>query len=1210
MSFVPNLSVNPFAGQMGVQGTPAASPMYPDQQSNPFTPSDQGAGSVPTAAPSPGDTQGAGTPPQPSPGVVSPQPQASSPSMAQPAADLDPDAMLAQMDQREQATQTGENDPDAILRQMDAKEKQTTDDGHSAAYNWAAGINKGLAQGLAIPVRGMSQATGLIQAGLGGAIKALGGKDFGETVMRAGLKIVKDAGNADDNPDLRTIRTILDHIGGNTNPDPDSMAGKIGENTTYAMANIMAIQAAAPTLAAKTGMGALTIIGRSIGEAALHNPWTAIIGEAALGTPGATIAGEATDDNPTAAGVAGMAGNTIAQLVGNPIQRIIGVAAKYGVKLTTAMAETAVNTVDRVTSKVKGTPAASTAQPIVPDDIIDAHRAAEQHARNVGETVVQAAQAKRATVPGTPEYDQASTLLEHAQGLEEAANVEADKTWRAIPASVRNKYNQQSEAIRSEASDVVRPQVFAEEQLTGDRKLVTDRINNALNSVKPTEEGMTSELYAQRISEGLQDAEKMTAKMEGRLYGRVNMKQKMPDRDTPLSDLADATHEMQTKFEPQDIPIPAIQRLNQVFAATNAAGVAQPLPTLQRVRAIMTSLGTTRRQELAQPSPNYQMVKNLSALQTLGAKWLGEAFPDNIPLQQAREFSQFYHANFSNSDMLPFLRTTAQGGQRIRAEDTLNQLFSRPFALKDIYAAVNNVMDHPAFAAVAKSLGPTEPIPEPNNPLKTFPTLGGLADKWGPQKPVDQNWDHPYGAKAGNVDAKMLSPPYPDRTSTKLFGPEDQQRLGQLSSDLENGIRSQFQEELGKVISTPKANGVLPDASEIALKQQSIVAKWSDRIKSFSGVAGEVQAAMQDALKGVADRRVIEDSALAKFFETKDPQVAVQRVWSSANPAALARNLINGEAGVGGFIKDPAALEGFRAALVDKLFAQGRGDPRAIQRILSENPKLDRLMNVAVGGDRMDRLDRIMTNLVATQDQSHSKWAEFWITGARLASLKLSAMMPKIGEGAELMQASIFSQTAKKAVMGILHKDTAENLLKDAIRNPAAERLLLQSGNGNWKTYADAMRDMHRDQIALRRVLRFGDGVIQAYNAAQSNEDGPGPVDHRPSVANSNIGADRGWSLNDFNPIGTANAMDTSQLPNSPNIDDRRGDKSPTDDAIGSIMRSGNPSQTIMRNRATTNINRSGRDANDRAGGFPVPQGPDGLPFDASRNPFMPAGAR
>lgn len=1112
MSFVPNLSVNPFASQMGVQGSPAASPMYPDQQSNPFTPPVQGAGSVPTAAPSPGDTQGAGTPPQPSPGVISPQAQAPDQSMAQPAANLDPDAILAQMDQREQATQTtqaGENDPDAILRQMDAKEKQTTDAGHSAAFNWAAGANKGLAQILALPVRGISQATGIIQTGVGAAIKALGGKDFGETVMRAGMKIVKDAGNADDNPDLRTIRTILDHIGGNTNPDPDSMAGKIGENTTYAMANIMAIQAAAPTLAAKTGMGALTIIGRSIGQAALHNPWTAIIGEAALGTPGATLAGEATDDNPTAAGLAGMAGNTLAQLVGNPIQRVIGVAAKYGVKLTTAMAETAVNTVDRISSKISGTPAAESLKPIVPDDIIDAHRAAEQYARNVGETVVQAAQTKRAAIPGTPEYEQASALLEHAKGLEAQANAEADKAWQAIPASVRNKYNQQSEAIRSEASDIVRPQVFAEEQLAGDRKIVTDRINNALNRVKPTEPGMTSEIYAREISEGLQDAEKMTAKMEGRLYERVNMKQKLPDRDGPISDLTDATHEMQTKFEPGDIPTPAIQRIHQVFSPISENGLPQPMPTLQRIRAIMTSLGTDRREELAKPSPNYQKVKNISALQTLGAKWIGEAFPDNIPLQQAREFSQFYHANFSNSDMLPFLRTTVQGGQRIRAEDTINQLFSRPFALKDIYATVNNVMDHPAFGPVVKSLGPTEPIMPPNNPLKEFPTLGGLADKWGPQKPIDQNWDHPYGSKAGNIDAKMLSGSYPDRTSTKLFGPEDQQRLAQLSTNLENGIRSQFQEELGKVISTPKANGMLPDASEIALKQQSIVTKWGDRIKSFSGVAGEVEAAMQDALKGVADRRAIEDSALAKFFETKDPQVAVQRVWSSANPTALARNLINGEAGVGGFMKDPAALEGFRAALIDKLFAQGRGDPRAIQRILAENPKIDRLMNVAVGGDRMDRLDRIMSNLVATQDQAHSKWAEFWITGARLASLKLSAMLPKIGEGAELMQASIFSQTAKKAVMGILHKETADVLLKDAIRNPAAERLLLQSGGGNWKTYADAMRDMHRDQISLRRVLRFGDGIIQAYNATQSNEDGPGPIDHRPSIANSNIGAER-----------------------------------------------------------------------------------------------------
>lgn len=1158
---------NPFAK--------ATTPMLPSMgqdSSNPFSPppmTPQGAGSVPNAAPSPAVTQGAGTPPQPTAGVPSPQaapqPQATT--------DQDPDAILAQMDAREQASQTGENDPDAILAQMDAREKQSTDETHSGLFNWGAGANKGLANLIAYPVRGITQASGLAQAGLGKAIQALGGKDFGATVEQAGLQMIRDAGNSENNADLHTIRTILDHLGGNTRGDENSMAFKIGENTTSAMANIMAIQAAAPTLAAKTGMGALTIIGRSMGEAALHNPWTAIVGEAVLGSPAATIAGEATDDNPTAAGLAGMAGNAAAQLVGSPVTRLVNVAAKYGVKLTTAMADTVLDTVNRITSKVSGNPLKNPA-PIVPDDIIDAHRAAEQNARQAGEVVVQAASTFREamkmggtshpasplnaqeaapiyaalataekarvssinarqptddldreiagykmqlnppnTITGNPEANKAFILLQHAKSMEANANASADRAWMAIPEQVRNKYNQHSEAIRSEASDIMRPQVFAEEQLEGDRKLVTDRIQSALERVKPTEPGMTSEIYATRISEGLQEAEKMTSKMEGRLYNRVNMDKKLPDREGPLQDLADAAHEMRTKFEPDDIPIKAVQRLNDVFSAQDASGQPQALPTLQRIRAIMTSLGTERRQELALPSPNYQKVKNLSVLQTLGAKWLGEAFPDDIPLQQAREFSQFYHANFSNSDMLPFLRTTAQGGQRIRPEATLEEMFKRPYAFKDIYAAVNNVMDHPAFKGQVTITGPTMPIPSPNNPLKDFPTLGKLADTWGPQKPVDPNFDHTYGLEAGNYKAKGLSTNFPPGRfgDGKLFGPEDQARLGQLSSDLENGIRAQFQKELGDIISTPKTStGALPDASEIALKQQGIVNKWGDRIKSFSGVAAEVQAAMQDALTGVQNRRAIEDSALAKYFETKDPQNAIQRVWSSANPAELARALMNGQAGVGGFLKDPAALEGFRAGLVDKLWAQTKGDPRTIIRTLAENPKLDRLMNVALGTDRMDRLNRITSNLVAMQDQAHNKWAEVLITGARLASLKVSAMLPKIGEGAELMQASIFSQTAKKAVQGILHKQPAEELLKDAIRNPNTERLLLGSQGGNWRGYTEAMRDMDRDRLMLRRVLRFGDGIIQAYNATQSNDqDGPGPVDHRPSLANSNIGSVR-----------------------------------------------------------------------------------------------------
>lgn len=1190
---------NPFASPL-----PGLNPGQMET-ATPFTP--QGAGSVPNAAPSPPATQAAGTPAQPAGGVI-PQQQAAP-------AEINPDDLLAQIDAKEKAG-VGDEGFSSLLQQIDAKEKAgqaPEENDHSGIYNWAAGINKSVASAIAYPVRALSQVTGLADVGIGKAAKALGGRDFGQTLEDAGKKIIAGANDGENGPEINMIRNIMEHIGGGNHPDPDSMLGKIGENTAFAMANVMAIQAAAPAWAAKTGMGALTVVQRAIGNAALHNPWMGIIGEAALGTPAATIAGEATEGNPTASGLAGMAGNTAATLLGNPVQRILGAASKYGVKLTTSGAQAVVDTFDRVASKVAGIEPKANPSPLVPDDIIDAHRAAEQAARNAGEVVVQAAAAMpdRAHWDGnkmvrgnpdtkSPEYIQARTLLDHAQALEARANTEADAAWQAIPASVRNNYNQQSEAIRSEASDVVRPQLFAEEQLAGDRHLVNGKIEAALSRVKATDPGMTSERYAQEISAGLQDAEKMAAKMEGRMYGRVNLKERLPERAGPLQDLAAATHEMRTQFDPDDVPVKSIQKLQTLFAPQSSPGVFQQLPTLQQVRAAMTNLGQQRREELAKLTPNYPLVKNMSQLSVLGAKWIGEAFPDNIPLQQAREFSQFYHQNFSNSDMLPFLRTTAQGGQRIRAEDTLNQLFQRPRAFTDVYAAVNNLMDHPSFDPVVKVTPGS-----PERPSYSYQRLGQPKEfgKIGPQpvtgsgQVVSPGYPPSHGSSAGAYG-----------NTGKLFNPDDQARLGQLQSDLENGIRASFQEELGKVIATPKTTtGELPSVSEAALKQQAIINKWGDRIKSFSNVAAEVQAAMQDALTGVAERRAIEHSALAKFFETKDPQVAVQRIWSSANPAALARNLITGEAGVGGFAKDPAALEGFRAALIDKLFEQTKGDPRAILRILAEQSKTARLLDVAVGSDRMDRLQRMASNLVNMQDQSHSKWAEVLTTGARLASLKVSAMLPKIGEGAELMQASIFSQTAKKAVQGILHKQPAEELLKDAIRNPAAEKLLLGSQGGNWKGYTDAMRDMHRDQLMLRRVLRFGDGIIQAYNATQSDDNnGPRPVDHRASLSHSNVGAARGLSLSDFNPVGSAQAMDLSRMPSSSNIEDRTSYKGPRRETMfGDIVRSGNPSQTIIHNRSVINVDKQARDANDRNHGVPFSNQEDARPYDSQRNPFQ-----
>lgn len=808
---------------------------------------------------------------------------------------------------------------------------------------------------------------------------------------------------------------VKDKTGIATQAEPGSLAGKIGRNTADAIPSLAAFLAAAPVLAAQEGYGTMDFLRRSLGDAFLKHPWVAgIIPEVVGGVPGATIGEE----------IAGPAGGMAGGVAGNVATAPFQAAGRGAIKLSKGFMSKVADGLDALAEMAGAKlPGRSAAPPAVNDDLIDAYRNAEQKVRNAGDAVVQAGSDWRA-IKDTGDLQtryEAKHNLWAAKQAERTAAEEADAAWRAIPEAARGKYSREAMAIRSDKADLVGPQVFAEQQLAGDKKVVEDAITSAFRSARPSQD-LTPEQYSERMAEGLIRAEKIATKVEQRYWNRVPLKEQMPEREAPLKDLDRFVQSVAANYDRDFIPVDGIKKLRQLFAAQSLPGVFQPLPTLQKVRGVITSLRYDRMEELAKDSPRWPLIANMTKLEVMANKWIGEAFPDNVPLQQARAWSNTYHDMFSKTEVFPLLQHGARGQEKVRPGDVLSKVMSRPHGLDDVYKVVDTLMT-----------------------AKRIPHSGDA---------------YPTALKPKQLDV-----------------------VQQLADDTSNGIKAAFQDEVQKAGGDPT-------------KLQGIMKTWTPRIQAFSKAAGEMQVAMEEALGRVADRKVIESSALQKYFGSgAEPEAAIRKLWATPNAPQLARALMSGEGGVvGGFSKDPIAMEGFRALLVDHLFTVGKESPGRIMDILAEG-RINRLMRVSLGADRMDRLERLVSKAAEMERSppgSAFKEGAVWL--ARLAAVKFSALVPNFGKGGELQQAAIFSQIAKRKVEKMLSGDKGPySLLRDAVRDPSLEQLLFS------KAQVDK-RGMEINKMAVRRVLRFDAGLRAAYEGYMNSDQGPGPTEQVPSV--------------------------------------------------------------------------------------------------------------
>lgn len=302
----------------------------------------------------------------------------------------------------------------------------------------------------------------------------------------------------------------------------------------------------------------------------------------------------------------------------------------------------------------------------------------------------------------------------------------------------------------------------------------------------------------------------------------------------------------------------------------------------------------------------------------------------------------------------------------------------------------------------------------------------------------------------------------------RMLGPEDKGKLVQLQQDTEDSIRAMVQADIAKFEQDP-------------VKVAGAVEKMVPRIKGFAKSQAELTN-LGDTLRTLVDsRKAIEGSMLNKYMQA-DADKALNVVFSNSNPSAVAKALINGEAGIGGFKTNPIAMAGFRNGIIDRVFTMSEGSPLKMQETMREGP-MSRLLKTTLSPEQHSRMTRIVDAAASISRGDIQTFGQKYARGisyvAQLLALKTSGGLSKLGlltsGGGEMRQASMFSEMAKSSVMKAFTGGDPKAMMMEAIINPHWEKMLLARAPLTTKESAQNMQ-------SLRRLIRMEVGMREVMN--------------------------------------------------------------------------------------------------------------------------------
>lgn len=785
---------------------------------------------------------------------------------------------------------------------------------------------------------------------------------------------------------------------------------------------------------------AIAMAARKYAQAAAANPGMYIATEL-LGSIFSTGGAEKAGDYAVSQG-AGPFGQAGAELMGGMSGGLIGGGGAFltvktnngTIRVSRYFMGKIADAVDEIASHfgAQNKPVAALGQkvplPTVDPDILNDARAKETIARDASANVVSSRVHRDQQVPGTAEHNSSSWAMQAAMQYEKEAHATAEAAWDKLPSEVRGPYSYQQQAIRSQFADTAYPQHFAEAQVQGEQAIVNSQIEDVFRNLSPTDISGGVPGASRRLSDGLW---KMRAMAKGRLakyWNRAPLKKPMPNRDI-LKSLDGFQKSLSSDgFNEKHIPGDEMDRLRAKFG-----NIKEKPPTLGWMKNFMTGLHEEANRLYA--SGNNVLASNYDKLHSLMYNVIDNAFPDNIPLQQARAASKSFFDLFSRSELGAHLASTKGGGTVIHPEDTLGRLMQRNRSFSDMQTAV----------------------------------------KW-----LDKGGAFPTNIKD------------PDRLSKSQVAD-----LKKLQDDASQGIKAYIEQYIRQQEGDPeKVRRMISDPT------------FQARIAPLGKVAGEVRQASKDLKDLIERREMVEKSAFAKYMQG-DPDVALDKVWTSNDPK-MADALMSGSAGLGGFKQDPIAMQGFKAGIIDR-FVSGAGmDPTEMQSALAQvntsSRKVSRLSNMLDGPkgrllkavlspQEFERFTSLVNRAVAVSNESIASRAQhrFRTVLAEMASLKALHWMPEFlraGEGGSLKQASLVSGLAHDVAERLMSDLPASEMFKRAIVNPDYEASLYQR-------IPSSTADAKHMASVIHRAATFERMMWATYGAWTGYANGPSAPDEK-----------------------------------------------------------------------------------------------------------------
>lgn len=216
-------------------------------------------------------------------------------------------------------------------------------------------------------------------------------------------------------------------------------------------------------------------------------------------------------------------------------------------------------------------------------------------------------------------------------------------------------------------------------------------------------------------------------------------------------------------------------------------------------------------------------------------------------------------------------------------------------------------------------------------------------------------------------------------------------------------------------------------------------AKNRTAIGSLARLGNELETTASRLAQIHTVEKGLQRDALARFIGT-DPQVAFARLFSSSDPAAEAKALMQT------MRLDSDALKAFRAGVIDQMLFATQGSGTQIKGLLSQ-PKINRMLREVLEPEEFGRLSRI-AELGARMEGGEKTLGGRWTTsglpilGRILGAQAGTTISHMMGRG-NIQTPAIVSGIMRNWVTDSLGGIPAHELVARAIMDPHWERVLL-----------------------------------------------------------------------------------------------------------------------------------------------------------------------